>query len=194
MELQPVPAWGTIPRMLRDQAGRHPDVAAVVAGDTRLTLAELARRARRTARALIALGVAPGDRVAVWAPNTPEWVVAAYGIWDAGGVIAPLSTRFKGIEAAGLLRATGARVLLVAEGFMGVSYLDMIADADLPELEHTVLLTGTSPVPAPWPGTTSSRAARRSPRRRPRSARGRSPPTTSPRSWRRPAPPARPRA
>ncbi|WP_067820445.1 AMP-binding protein [Actinomadura kijaniata] len=147
MELQPVPAWGTIPRMLRDQAERHPDVAAVVAGDTRLTLAELARRAHRTARALIALGVAPGDRVAVWAPNTPEWVVAAYGIWDAGGVIAPLSTRFKGIEAAELLHKTGARVLLVAEGFMGVSYLDMIADADLPELEHTVLLTGASPRP-----------------------------------------------
>ncbi|WP_067490772.1 AMP-binding protein [Actinomadura hibisca] len=140
MDVQPVPAWGTIPRMLRDQAARHGDVTAVVAGDTRLTLAELAEQAHATARALMALGVSPGDRVAVWAPNTPEWVVAAYGIWDAGAVIAPLSTRFKGLEAAELLRKVGAKVLLVAEGFMGTSYLDMLADEKLPDLAHTVVL------------------------------------------------------
>ncbi|MGI5168277.1 AMP-binding protein [Spirillospora sp. CA-253888] len=140
MDVQPVPAWGTIPRMLRDQAADHGEVTAVVAGDTRLTLAELARRAHATARALMALGVAPGDRVAVWAPNTPEWVVAAYGIWDAGAVIAPLSTRFKGLEAAELLRKVEAKVLLVAEGFMGTSYLDMLEGEELPDLAHTVVL------------------------------------------------------
>lgn len=140
MELQPVPNWGTIPRMLRDQAARHADAEVVVAGDTRLTLGELAARAREVARGLLALGVSPGDRVAVWAPNTPEWVVTAYGVWDAGATIAPLSTRFKGIEAAELLRKTEAKVLFVAEGFMGISYLGMLAQAEagLPGLEHVV--------------------------------------------------------
>ncbi|MQY02865.1 AMP-binding protein [Actinomadura macrotermitis] len=147
MEVQPVPAWGTIPRMLRDQASGHPDVEVVVAGPVRLTLAELAARAGEVARALIALGVSPGDRVAVWGPNDPDWVVAAYGIWDAGAVIAPLSTRFKGLEAAGLLRKTGAKVLLAAEGFMGASYLEMIEDAELPDLQHRVVLGG-GPAPS----------------------------------------------
>ncbi|KAB2341758.1 AMP-binding protein [Actinomadura rudentiformis] len=151
MDLQPVPGWGTIPRMLRDQAAKHGDVEVVVAGDTRLTLAGLAHAAGEVARGLLALGVAPGDRVAVWAPNTPDWVVAAYGIWDAGAIITPLSTRFKGIEAADLLRKVGAKVLLVAEGFMDTSYLGMLADTcgspegdrpfgGLPDLKHVVVL------------------------------------------------------
>ncbi|MFG1999505.1 AMP-binding protein [Spirillospora sp. NPDC048911] len=151
MDLQPVPGWGTIPRMLRDQAANHGDAEVVVAGDTRLTLAGLAHAASEVARGLMALGVAPGDRVAVWAPNTPEWVVSAYGIWDAGAIITPLSTRFKGIEAADLLRKVGATVLLVAEGFMDTSYLGMLADTcgspagdrpfgGLPDLKHVVVL------------------------------------------------------
>ncbi|GAA4075666.1 AMP-binding protein [Actinomadura miaoliensis] len=151
MQLEPVPAWGTIPRMLRDQAARHGDVEVVRAGDVSLTLSELAERARAVARGLIALGVSPGDRVAVWAPNTPDWVVAAYGIWDAGAIIAPLSTRFRGIEAGEMLRKVGARVLLVAEGFMDVSQLGMLAGVagepadgrpyrDLPDLAHVVVL------------------------------------------------------
>lgn len=149
MDLEPVPAWGTIPRMLRDQAARHPDVEAVVAGNVRLTLSTLAARASEVARSLIALGVRPGDRVAVWAPNTPDWVVAAYGVWDAGATIAPLSTRFKGLEAAELLRKVGANALLAAEGFMDTSYLAMIADADLPALRHRIVLgAGTAPAGA----------------------------------------------
>ncbi|MEO5876022.1 MAG: AMP-binding protein [Streptosporangiaceae bacterium] len=138
MELRTVPDWGTIPRMLRDQATSHPDVEVVVAGPERLTLGDLAGQASQVARGLLALGVQPGDRVAIWAPNTPAWVVTAYGLWDAGAVVTPLSTRFKGIEAAELLRKVGAKVLFVAEGFMDVSYLAMLAGQDTPELEHLV--------------------------------------------------------
>jgi acyl-CoA synthetase (AMP-forming)/AMP-acid ligase II len=161
--LQPVPNWETIPRMLRDQAAGHPGTEVVqgrsLAGHpVTLTLADLAGQAAEVARALMALGVEPGDRIAIWAPNTPEWVVTAYGLWDAGAVVAPLSTRFKGIEAAELLRKTGARVLFVAEGFMGSSYLDLLADAGgapagdrpyavLPDLEHVVCYGDPGPVP-----------------------------------------------
>lgn len=171
--MEPVPEWGTIPRMLRDQAARHPDAVVVVDGDTTLTLGALREEAARVARGLIALGVGPGDRVAVWAPNSAVWVTIAYGIWDAGAIIVPLSTRFRGIEAAGMLRRTGARVLLAAEGFMGVSYLGLLAEAGtggpperaagrvpepraadarpypgLPELGHVVTLPG-GPAHAP---------------------------------------------
>jgi acyl-CoA synthetase (AMP-forming)/AMP-acid ligase II len=155
MELQQVPDWGTIPRMLRDQAAGHGEVEVVVSGDTRLTLAELARQASEVARALMALGVTPGDRVAIWAPNSPEWVVCAYGLWDTGAVVAPLSTRFKGIEAGEFLRKVGATVLFVAEGFMDTSYLGMLAEAwgpaaderpfaKLPDLEYVIAIDGAN--------------------------------------------------
>jgi acyl-CoA synthetase (AMP-forming)/AMP-acid ligase II len=138
MELQTVPEWGTIPRMLRDKARSDAHVEVVVAGAERLTLGDLADQASQVARGLIALGVEPGDRVAIWAPNTPDWVVTAYGLWDAGAVVTPLSTRFKGIEAAEMLCKVEARVLFVAEGFMDVSYLALLAEQDTPELEHIV--------------------------------------------------------
>ena len=61
-------------------------------------------------RALIAAGIEPGDRVAVWAPNSLEWIVAALGVTTAGGVLVPVNTRFKGAEAAYVLARSGARV------------------------------------------------------------------------------------
>ena len=56
----------------------------------------------------MASGVAPGERVAVWAPNSAEWMLAALGALRAGAVLVPLNTRFKGAEAAYILRASGA--------------------------------------------------------------------------------------
>ncbi|HEX2315571.1 MAG TPA: AMP-binding protein [Thermomonospora sp.] len=146
--------------MLRDQAAAHGDAEVVAVDDVRLTLAELARRAGAVARGLMALGVSPGDRVAVWAPNTPGWVVTAYGAWDAGGVVSPLSTRFRGLEARELLRRVDAKVLFVDEGFLDVSYLGMLSEtcgapaagrpyADLPGLTHVVTY---GPVPQDRPG------------------------------------------
>ncbi|GAB3983693.1 FadD3 family acyl-CoA ligase [Actinoallomurus acanthiterrae] len=157
--MEPVPDWGTIPRMLRDQAARHPDDVVVAEGATTLTVRALREEAARVARGLIALGVEPGDRVAVWAPNSAAWVVIAYGVWDAGAIVTPLSTRFRGIEAAGMLRRTGARVLFVDEGFLGFSYLGALQEicggpsggrpfGDLPTLRHAVTLAGTGAPPS----------------------------------------------
>ena len=159
MELQPVPDWASIPRMLRAQAEAHPSDVVVADGTTTLTLAELRERACEVARGLLALGVRPGDRIAIWAPNTPEWVVTAYGLWDAGGVVAPVSTRFKGLEACELLRKVEATVLFVAEGFMGTSYLDLLSSAagepsgdlpypGLPGLRHVVTYGTAGAVPS----------------------------------------------
>jgi acyl-CoA synthetase (AMP-forming)/AMP-acid ligase II len=136
MELQPVPNWTSIPRMLRAQASAHPSDVVVADGPVSLTLAELRARASEVARSLIALGARPGDRVAIWAPNSADWVVTAYGLWDAGAVVAPVSTRFKGLEATELLRKVEATVLFVAEGFMGTSYLELLGD--LPSLRHVI--------------------------------------------------------
>ncbi|MFI6601246.1 AMP-binding protein [Nonomuraea sp. NPDC050536] len=131
--MQPVPDWGTLPRMLRDQARRHPDSAVV---EDR-PMAWLRERAAAVARGLIALGVEPGDRVALWGVNDPYWVIHALGIWDAGAVIVPLSSRFKGIEASGLIAKTGTRVLITGAGPHGSVLADLLP-WDV-ELRHVVV-------------------------------------------------------
>ncbi|WP_344883135.1 AMP-binding protein [Nonomuraea antimicrobica] len=137
-----MPDWGTLPRMLRDQAARHPDDTVVAEpGGARLTLSELRAAASWIARGLIALGVAPGDRVAVWGVNSASWVAHAFGIWDAGAVIVPLSARYKGFEAAQLIEKTRARVLVTGAGPSESPLADLLPP--LPTLQH-VLGPGTA--------------------------------------------------
>jgi acyl-CoA synthetase (AMP-forming)/AMP-acid ligase II len=136
--------WGTIPALVADAGERFSDREAIADGDTRVAFAELAARARRAAAAFIAAGVEPGDRVAIWAPNIPEWVEAQVGLHTAGAVLVPLNTRFKGGEAAYILRKSGARMLLTVTGFLDTDYVSLLADADaeLPALQRIVLLRG----------------------------------------------------
>ncbi len=137
--------WGTTPKLLRDVADRLGDHPAVVDGDHVLTYAELRDAADATARAFIAAGVEPGDRVALWAPNTWEWPVLLLGLHSAGAVLVPLNTRYKGAEAAHILRASRAKVLLTVEGFLGNAYASMLAGHDLPDLRTTVIVRGDAP-------------------------------------------------
>ncbi|WP_165959844.1 AMP-binding protein [Nonomuraea longispora] len=114
--MAPMPDWGTLPRMLRDQAEHHPDATVIAEGGAGVTLPGLRAAASGIARGLIALGVGPGDRVALWGVNSAYWVAHAFGIWDAGAVIVPLPSRCKGIEAAQLVERTGAKVLITGAG------------------------------------------------------------------------------
>jgi acyl-CoA synthetase (AMP-forming)/AMP-acid ligase II len=150
--------WGTIPGLLRDVAARASGREALVDlsddAAVRLTFADLRDRADEVARGLMARGVEPGDRVAIWAPNIWEWVAAVLGLQSAGAVVVPLNTRYKGIEAADILRRSRARVLFTVEGFLGNDYVSMLRDAvadgigpgapagGLPDLTGVVLLRG----------------------------------------------------
>jgi acyl-CoA synthetase (AMP-forming)/AMP-acid ligase II len=130
--------------MVRDGANRWGDAEAVVDGDRRVTFAALQGLVDAVARALIAAGIDPGDRVAVWAPNSLEWIVSALGITTAGGVLVPINTRFKGAEAAYILGRSGARALFTVRGFLDTDYPALLASAgtELPALEQTILLAG----------------------------------------------------
>ncbi|MFD9815507.1 FadD3 family acyl-CoA ligase [Streptomyces sp. NPDC059080] len=148
--------YGSLPRLVREAAERYGPRDAVVEGRTRLTYAELGERVERAAAACLAAGVAPGDRVAVWAPNTPDWIVFALGAVTAGAVLVPVNTRFKGGEAAGILRRTRARLLFVTGTFLGTSYVAALRRAaregpgdgplpGLPDLERVVVLADDAP-------------------------------------------------
>ncbi|UQA94780.1 FadD3 family acyl-CoA ligase [Streptomyces halobius] len=148
--------YGSIPRLMRTAAQRYGPREAVVDGRTRLSYAELGERVERAAAACVASGVAPGDRVAVWAPNTLDWIVSALGAVTAGAVLVPVNTRFKGAEAADVLRRTRAKLLFITGTFLGTSYVASLRRATqegaghgplpgLPHLEQVVVLADDAP-------------------------------------------------
>jgi HIP---CoA ligase len=114
--------WRTIPEMVLSTADRFGDAEAVVDGELRLSFTELTDRIRRAAGAFAAAGVEMGDRVAIWAPNSAEWIVAAFGLLTAGGVLVPVNTRFKADEAADVITRSRARAVLVQKGFLGQEF------------------------------------------------------------------------
>jgi acyl-CoA synthetase (AMP-forming)/AMP-acid ligase II len=114
--------WETIPEMVLSAADRFGDAEAVVDGSLRYTFSDVVQRIRCAAGALADLGIGRGDRVAVWAPNSAEWIVAAFGLLTAGGVLVPVNTRFKTDEAGDIIVRSGAKVVLVHEAFLGQDY------------------------------------------------------------------------
>jgi acyl-CoA synthetase (AMP-forming)/AMP-acid ligase II len=139
----------TLPALVAAGARAWPDREAVVDGDVRLTFAGFAEAVDAFAAGLVAAGVQPGDRVALWAPNSWRWVVAALGTVTAGAVMVPLNTRFKGTEARYILGRTRARMLVTDDGFLGHDYLAMLAgengehSGELPHLSTVVTMRGT---------------------------------------------------
>jgi HIP---CoA ligase len=146
--------WGTIPRLVDDAATRHGSVEALVDPTTglRLTYAQLADEVDRYALGFVGAGVQPGERVAVWAPNCAEWMLGALGALRAGAALVPLNTRFKGGEAAYVMRDAGATTLLTVRGFLGMDYPAMLAGEDPGSLQRIVVLRdegGTVSLEAP---------------------------------------------
>ena len=140
--------WGSIPGLVADAAARFGEAEAVVDGPVRLTFVDLEREALRVTGAAAGAGIHPGDRVALWAPNMAEWVVAALGLVGAGAALVPLNTRFKGPEAAYVLRRSRARALFTVRGFLGTDYPAMLEDTDVPDLERIVLLRDDGGAPS----------------------------------------------
>ena len=110
----------TIPAMIASAAGKFGDGPALAEPEgPRISYHQLLQQTTTVTRALIAEGVARGDRVAIWSPNTHHWVIAAFGALSAGAVLVPVSTRFTGPEALDVITRSGASVLIVADRFLG---------------------------------------------------------------------------
>ena len=116
------PPWQTIPEMVLSTADRFGDAEAIVDGDLRITFAELTDKIRTAAGAFKQAGLDKGDRVAIWAPNSAEWIIAAFGLLTAGGVLVPVNTRFKAAEAGDIIRRSQAKLLLVRKNFLGLDF------------------------------------------------------------------------
>ena len=130
----------TIPEAAKRAAQDWPDVPALLVGDRSWTFAQLWADARACASAMLASGVRHGDRVAIWGPNTREWILAALGAQTVGAVIVPMNTRFKGSEAGDILRRSHARLLFAPCQFLGQDYATLIAGEDLPDLREVIAM------------------------------------------------------
>jgi acyl-CoA synthetase (AMP-forming)/AMP-acid ligase II len=142
----------TITAALERAASLFEHDEAVVDGETRWTFGELLAESTRIARALVASDVAPGDRVALWSPNSARWLAASFGVYLAGGVLVPINTRFKGAEAAHVLRRSGARLLFASTDTLGTDLVAMLrTEVELPALRETVVTDGPDrPDATPW--------------------------------------------
>lgn len=128
----------TVPRLMGWAAQQYGTKTAIQADDEVLSYRELNDQRRAAGRAFQALGVQRGDRVAIWAPNSARWIVAALGLQSVGAVLVPLNTRLQASEAEDILARSGVSVLLT------VAKLDAAVPAEvigaLPALRHSVRL------------------------------------------------------
>jgi acyl-CoA synthetase (AMP-forming)/AMP-acid ligase II len=127
--------WRTIPELVSSAADRFGDAEAVVDGPLRLTYVELADRIRCASGAFAEFGVGKGDRIAVWAPNSAEWIIAAFGLMTAGAVLVPVNTRFKADEAADVVARSGAKAVMVQKGFLGEDFSVAQVGLDVPTID-----------------------------------------------------------
>jgi acyl-CoA synthetase (AMP-forming)/AMP-acid ligase II len=136
--------YRSIPRMALVNAERFQDATAVIDGEIQWSFRDVERRMLDVGRALIATGIEPGDRVALWAPNSAAWIPAALGVLATGAALVPLNTRFKGKEAAFVLAQSDASALICHNGFLGFEYIAMARDADptLRALHDPIILAG----------------------------------------------------
>lgn len=145
-----MPTQKTMSQIVEAAARDYGEQLAIEDRHVSYSYEELEAARLQSARAFLAHGIKKGDCVAIWAPNIPEWIVAAIGLQSVGAMLLPLNTRLKGPEAAFQLRKSGAKMLFTLSGFLDVDYAELIADQDLPELRQVVMFRGDSANTMHW--------------------------------------------
>src|SRR5258708_12537814 len=147
--MAPLPPYRdvTVGDLLTRLAQALPDREALVyAEGPRLTFAALEREARTIARGLMAIGVARGERVVLWATNVPEWVVLQFAVAKIGAVLVTANTSLRARDIDYVLRQSEAATLIAIRGFRDVDYVDELAiigaaEGRIPGLERLIFLS-----------------------------------------------------
>ena len=152
----------TISQFLEQTARQYPDhEAAVFAGPgIRWTYDQLRRRVDRLAAGLLSIGLYKGDRVGIWSPNRPEWLIAQFATARIGLILVNINPAYRRSELEHALNTVKAKALITAKEFKSSNYVDMLRDL-APELDscipgslraerlphlRTVIQFGTEPV------------------------------------------------
>ena len=133
----------TLSQVLRDTTEKFPQRNAILdpSGIT-LTYEGLDKKVDQLARGMLELGIAKGDKVGLWMPNIPEWVVVYFAIARIGAVLVPMNTRYKKHEVEYILNNSEATTLFAVGAFAGIDYLSMIGEirGNLPNLKHVIIV------------------------------------------------------
>lgn len=132
---QPPLVRHTIGEALAGTAARHAEREAlvVVHQDVRWSWAELLERADALAAGLLALGLEPGDRVGIWAPNCAEWALTQFATARAGLVLVNINPAYRRAELEYALNKVGCKALVLAPALKTSNYIDILDDL-APEL------------------------------------------------------------
>src|SRR5215813_6506765 len=136
------------------------DREALVFGDRRYTFRQIASEVDRVARGLLHAGVQPGEKVAIWLLNCPEWIFAMFALAKIGAVHVPINTRFRTVDLAQVLERSNASTLITHDVSGPVDYLAMVREladlggerirsSTLPDLERVIVL-GEGRYPSAW--------------------------------------------
>jgi HIP---CoA ligase len=123
----------TLPALLREAAEQFGDHPAYVEHGAALSYSFLLTRVEAAAAVYAEAGVAQGDRVVLWGPNSTDWAVAALAVSYAGGVLVPVNSRYVGREVADVVERTKAALVVVHDGFLGRDQLSELAEAGVRE-------------------------------------------------------------
>jgi len=126
----------TIPDFLRATVARDPgrEAAVFCAAGERWSYEELERRADRLAAGLLALGLYKGDRIGIWSPNKPEWLLAQFATARIGLILVNVNPAYRRHELEYALNKVEVKALITARRFKSSDYLGMLRDL-APELD-----------------------------------------------------------
>ena len=136
----------TMPRLLGWAAQQYGDKTAIREAGENTSYRQLNDLRRQAGRAFLSMGVKRGDRVAIWAPNSARWIVAALGLQSVGAVLVPLNTRLNASEAADILRRAGVSVLLTVAKLEAADPAEMVRAESLPDLTASIRLDADSDI------------------------------------------------
>ncbi|MBD2385488.1 class I adenylate-forming enzyme family protein [Cylindrospermum sp. FACHB-282] len=116
-----------------------PDKIALIFEDKSFTYKEINELAGRVANGLQGLGIKRGDRVALFLPNIPEFIISYLGILKIGAVAVSVNVMLKSAEVSYILHDCAAKVIITTE-----SQSNQVLKADLPELQHILIAEGSA--------------------------------------------------
>jgi fatty-acyl-CoA synthase len=143
----------TVGALLSRLAETIPNNEALVYPDRKLrsTFAQLEAEARLIARGLMACGVEPGERAALWATNVPEWVVLQFALAKIGAILVTVNTALRAHEIDYLLRQSESATLIAIRGFKDVDYVGVlreigaVGESRLPRLRRAFFIGDDCP-------------------------------------------------
>lgn len=125
----------TVPQVLAETALHHGarDAAVFPEQSIRWSYSELVRKVDDLAAGLLAIGIEAGDRVGIWSPNRPEWLLTQFATARIGAILVTVNPAYRTAEMEYVLNKVGCKALVIAPAFKSSNYVEMITSI-APEL------------------------------------------------------------